>query len=1046
MKLEQFVKRAYKKLKSNVYYDKTALFLRDKIVSFEDSNKDVIEDFIKVLQSEIESGNGSMLQDIINSVGYRKLPKKVTSRNKDNNERFIVNKHNVDDNIDIEYREFIDMDVRGHILGAMWTMMIGAVLDGDEVATSGLYANRLIHDKLKTNSQKLFKPYFTQYTAWRENALTRAKECLNSNNDVLILTMDFKNYYYSVDVNESDFENIRAIVEKDKQYGNFLGDRDLEKTLVCYLNKAVFEIIKRYSDILAASENRVKERNMLPIGFMPSDILANWLLVKFDRAVHERIKPIYYGRYVDDIIIVNKIEKNTALYETLNKDDNSSKVGAIIQSLFMNCAANGSQECINQKRNNLKSSPALLESVEQKDNSQNNDEKEYIIVKKYTSENSEVRLQNKKVKAFYFASGSTNALIDAFQKEIAINASTFFLLPDTETIIDGCDFKEFYKIDIGDSPNKLRDITNFSFDKFGASKAIGKLVTVTNVLSNESKKTYINKMLDLFDPFVLLNNYILWERIFEVLVVNEELKLIASAYYKIKQAILCLSNINNQQDLKLDDLQEWLFISFIRPLALLSAKKIKHVFNELNNQNTFEKDEFAINSRCLAYRQTRMCNKHLMPIPIDLLDDINNLAEVSLFNLDDEIEHINDLYQNLNDNKLDYYNRKNVYLPYLVTPQDISFAIACSMLESNGHGTHACELEKSDTEFEIGHDKLYKIYYFINNFLIKQKDSSNKDDSIVIKISSGQKSYIIVGKEKPKEGKLKVAIGNATIDESHAKNLMIGKAQTDYNKYKELKNLINAAIREKVDLIVLPESYLPFKWVPIITKICAKNQIAIITGIEHYLTKQPKNTGKTVYNLTAVILPYEYEHGKFAHVEFHHKNHFSPNEIALIEGYSHKYCEGNTYELFRWRGVNFPVYCCYEIASIQDRALFAGEADFVVVVEWNKDINYYSNIIRSMSRDLHCYCIQVNSADYGDSRIVQPTKTELADIIKTKGGINTTILVGEIDIAKLRNFQKMSRSGQKDSDDFKQTPPRFDSQSAYDRENGCNLNKSNDFI
>lgn len=120
------------------------------------------------------------------------------------------------------------------------------------------------------------------------------------------------------------------------------------------------------------------------------------------------------------------------------------------------------------------------------------------------------------------------------------------------------------------------------------------------------------------------------------------------------------------------------------------------------------------------------------------------------------------------------------------------------------------------------------------------------------------------------------------------------------------------------------------------------------------------------------------------------------------------------------------MYCCFELASIKDRALFSSYADVVVAVEWNKDINYYSNILESLSRDLHCYCVQVNSSDYGDSRITMPSKTELKDIIKTKGGNNATVLVGTIDIEKLRNFQFKEYNLQKMDKEFKPTPPLFD--------------------
>ena len=105
-------------------------------------------------------------------------------------------------------------------------------------------------------------------------------------------------------------------------------------------------------------------------------------------------------------------------------------------------------------------------------------------------------------------------------------------------------------------------------------------------------------------------------------------------------------------------------------------------------------------------------------------------------------------------------------------------------------------------------------------------------------------------------------------------------------------------------------------------------------------------------------------------------------------------------------------------------------------IEWNKDIHYFSNIIESLSRDLHCYCIQVNSSDYGDSRIVKPARTEEKDIIQTKGGENSTVLIGEIDIKLLRDFQMKQGALQAQDKSFKTTPPGFDRMFVKKRQNG----------
>jgi hypothetical protein len=80
-------------------------------------------------------------------------------------------------------------------------------------------------------------------------------------------------------------------------------------------------------------------------------------------------------------------------------------------------------------------------------------------------------------------------------------------------------------------------------------------------------------------------------------------------------------------------------------------------------------------------------------------------------------------------------------------------------------------------------------------------------------------------------------------------------------------------------------------------------------------------------------------------------------------------------------------------------------------------------MIESLCRDLHCYCIQANSSDYGDSRVLAPRKSEERDLIKTKGGLNCVVLSEELDIKALRDFQMLEFELQKELDTFKPTPP-----------------------
>ena len=310
------------------------------------------------------------------------------------------------------------------------------------------------------------------------------------------------------------------------------------------------------------------------------------------------------------------------------------------------------------------------------------------------------------------------------------------------------------------------------------------------------------------------------------------------------------------------------------------------------------------------------------------------------------------------------------------------------------------------------HRSVYELKQ-IKSAPIKEIDSSRK--LFYTKVACGPKSA---------KDRLLVAVGSAKLSTDDFNAVLDRCPNRGYDRYKQFADVIDEAIRRHADMLVLPENFLPFEWIPVVARLCANNDLALVTGIEHFVIKDPNDESNgMVYNLTVTILPYSDNDYKFAHISYHNKVAYSPMERSAIIERGYKFVEGNTYQLFGWRDVWFPVYCCFELASIHDRAIFQEYADMLVAVEWNKDIPYYSNILESLSRDLHCYCIQANSSDYGDVRIVAPKDSASKDIIKTKGGIYPCTLMDFVDIKGLRDFQMLGYNQQKQNKSFKPTPP-----------------------
>ena len=184
-----------------------------------------------------------------------------------------------------------------------------------------------------------------------------------------------------------------------------------------------------------------------------------------------------------------------------------------------------------------------------------------------------------------------------------------------------------------------------------------------------------------------------------------------------------------------------------------------------------------------------------------------------------------------------------------------------------------------------------------------------------------------------------------------------------------------------------------------------------------------------VFNCVATILPYTVKKYKNCFIDLRIKKDYSPQETQEITGRKlkipYRLMENEYLRLYEWRGLLFSVLNCFELADIEKRTIFKGFVDFLVTIEYNKAVNYFSSISDSLSRDIHSYIIQVNTSNYGDSRITQPSETFIKDIVKIKGGDNVSIITGKIDVDKLRSFQKKKYSLQEKNKEFKPTPPNY---------------------
>ena len=1002
------MQKAFKKLKSNAYYDKTNLPLRDKIVSFECNYGDELDDYLSEIFQAFSDGGDKwekLSAKIISSVGCSILPKSL--KKEDSSPEVISNFHPAKEIIVEKHQSFIDLNVEGHLMGMIWLFMVGWKLDKE---LHCCYGNR-IRAKLRnqfseeiTFSPYLFEPYFEKYESWRDTALQLAETQLSKNEDVLVLTLDFERFYYSVDITDDFMKNI-LINACDRQ--SF--DQDV---LISRINNLIFEIITAYSKQYYKFFPQEEYKNILPIGFLPSNVIANWCLKPFDDALTNGWNPLYYGRYVDDILIVEKIEKNSALYKKAS-EENLTVDDIISYYLVKESRWKGFENSLKGKALFRRKKLSGNKSIE------------YSILPDITQKlgkKTKIKVQDTKAKVFYFKSGQSDALISCFRDNISKNKSEFRRMPEDDSVFLNDDYSEIYELN-QKGINKFREVDGISLDKYGLSKYLGKYQRVCGLINDKHESKFVKDIQKIFTPKVIIENYTLWEKVLSILYINNYYEAFSMFLKMVTDAIYSIKGEDSEITFSMqNDLISFLMSGIYRVFSLCPGKDNTLVFENLKNYEPLLDYSLFVNveelkqdceQKAYMYFMTRMTDKSMCVLWPDLIIHTHEINQNKMFalnctSLSDVINYLKDIQ--LDENILPYTEYK--YYPYLITMYDLSIAYQyCSMIK----GTSPWNQKEII-------DALNELYIW-KNYNCKNPIAS----PIPIEAALFDNNYnqvIKVGDENRE--KIRIAVSSIKLDETNFTNIIKGRPNRKYRRYQQISHLVNTSIQQKADILIMPEACVPIEWLATIARTCAKNNMAAITGVEHVVIN------KRVYNMTAVILPFVNDDYQCAHIIFHHKNHFAPDELRQIEGYRLTAMDSTgigrevQYELFDWNNFWFSVYCCYELASITDRSIFQSYVDAVFAVEWNHDVNYYSNILESLSRDLHCYCVQVNSCDYGDSRVTKPSKTESKDILRTKGGEEATVLVGSIDIGALRDYQIKEYELQRDDYRFKPTPPQFD--------------------
>ena len=821
-------------------------------------------------------------------------------------------------------------------------MTIGEKLDKELL--ENIKGNRLSRDKQNNfnhDSYKLFKPYYEGYKSFRDDAIDMAIGLHEKELEVTFVTLDIQEFYYNI---EFDFTSDLYDFEDEYKLNHFMQN----------IHDKFHKIIEK-NKLQPRLDHNYTVKKFLPIGLVSSSIIANHILNDLDKYIMQDVKLKYYGRYVDDMILVVSDSDIDIYSDTILCDLVKSKI-----------------TCLKER-----------------------DDSNYFTTNKRT-----FKMQKDKVKILQFEKDDSIIVLEKFKETIDKNSSFFKFMPDDKKLFKTLESSGnvlFYS----DSENKISSLIGTEKDTLKISRNLSSVIsTVSSVNFDENHFDDYNEQLkNVFSGKNIFELRLHWEKVFEYLIIIQNEVLFEKMIINFFKSIGKLAH-KNQSERLISDTKIYLkncikFAMASRDIKIIDSLNKKLLSLNIDILENISKDIKSI-------RECNMFSHHNMCYP--LLNFCKDIKDIDF--LTSNIEFKNFQFE-IDKTKRDYsprfFHYHEIVLFYFVKMINDKFL---TTTEANNYKYHYLDfINDKYQEFNHFKDKP-------SNFPRIQKDYLN-----TFIINSDEKGY---NKEK-----LKISIVSIKVQLNDIFTSYLDTPNLSYERLQSLFDILNESIKKdtlKPDIIIFPEVSIPYAFIHFFARFSKTNNIGIVFGVEHI------KIDKLVSNYTCVMLPFQIDGHINLFIDFDLKKHYSPQEQMGIEdeGLFVNENDKNQPMIYKWRGCVFATFNCFELSDITLRSNLVGKVDFIIAHEYNSDTNYFSNVIESLSRDIHCYVIQVNTSNYGDSRILQPTKTERKDIVKIKGGQNLYLVTDDINIKSLRELQSKNHSLQmQEKDSFKLTPPKF---------------------
>lgn len=947
--MKKMLHGAYKKLKSYYFYDKTLLFIKKKIAEFESDDTLFSQTFDKLTEALVSEDKG-YFDALIAELDYVVLPKSLAAVSAPPAAIVgTIDHHKTMAKINF----FIDAPIELLIVDCLWTLYLAKIGHQKYGTSTCSYAGKFkssifytgqdgLYEGIDFESNRCFEPYFKNYSKWQRDAFTRLRQGLKKR-DQLMFSLDLKSFYYSV---RFKFNTLHPLLNYDPRLTEIAFITCVEEQIY----RAYTRLISPYKIGIDIADNAV----IFPIGLLSPILLRELYLYQFDQNIRKALAPTHYGRYVDDMIIIIPTEVHA---------------GQVTPEFICELLI-----------------------------------KRGVIRKKYATQDEDyvfsgfesISIQKRKINCFFFEQDAPNVLIDVAEKQIKCNSSEANLLPEFDLIKDRLNDTAYFFNSMGGS-TKIRDIGVLQSNNYAVSRSVTmmkQLIKNTYIPEANRKKIveFIEDLLEFYSGSSAFEFIGSWTSIFELILQLKILSCDKKRHDPFAQRFYRGIAEYIDHELTLDHLEDKEVYAKKKPTIYRRLKKCLReqlgisisiaMALDYRWNTTSQKSQKNI-ELAKKFRKSNMFNHNLVTFPL-----LNYLPfdQISICSF---LEIQRDPWSNSDTLTLDqerlYWTPRFIHLDELLI-----YHFMQSLQNKRGRLDSRINIETIWNRYT----DLNKITRFATDQIANRRCISVQDskvDLVEVTVSNHHSPNFSAG-----------LANTAVTEEDVIQSLLHPEHKMAFQDKEQLFRMANTAIKENASFIAFPEFFVPAVWLKDIARFAQKNNVAVIAGLRYIRNKD------RAFNCTTIIQPCEHHGFHHAIPLFREKNFYAPEEQECLYklGYRVENPPHPMYYIVHWDRIQYSTILCFEFTDINSRAGLKSKADALFVPQFNKDTNYFSSIVESASRDLHCFIVQANTSKYGDSRITGPYDTTHKNIVQIKGGTNDVVIIGKLEFEAVKKARQ----------------------------------------